>query len=159
MKCINVILLVVIGLLAACSRHSDLYQELKIVREIEPQSTVIDWGNMTSEERRQYPRQGFVINSEADFPDLPNINMEDLKMIDIDFKKNTLLVNYILVLGYIEGHQLRWYYDNSENKYVFQSNFKVVDRDNISELFTYYRAAIIVNKVKYDKEVSFSYRY
>ena len=165
MRHICIVLFFLLGILTACNRHSEegLYTPLSIVSEIEPQSKLLYWIKMTPEERQKYPRRGFVINSVSEFPDEPNINMTDLKLMDIDFNRYTLLVHYTLIPGYVQGHQLYWFYDNHEDRYEFQSNFKIVypdeDVDAENELFTYYRSAIIVNKIMSDKDVSFTFSY
>lgn len=165
MKKLSIILFMLIGILTGCNNHSeeDIFTPLRIVTELEPQSSVIDWGNMTSEERRKYPRKGFVINSVDDFPNEPNINMDDLKLMGIDFSQYTLIVNYFLVPGYIKSHHYFWYYDNVDNQFIFQSDFNIVDPDNDPsqkfDLFTYYRAAIIVAKIPSDKKVTFTSSY
>lgn len=165
MKSIHYLMLAMMCLLAACNNHSeeDIYTRLPIVSELESQSTVLDWGKMTTEQRRKYPRKGFVINSVDDFPTEQNINLNDLKLLDVDFNKYTLLVNYTLIPGYIKGHNLLWYYDNAMDEYVFQSNFMIIkpgdNSDANDDLFTYYRSAIIVDKIKSDKKVSFYFTY
>lgn len=159
------LLIALLSLLSSCgsSNGDDLYTRFNIVKEIEPQSAVIDWGNMTSEQRQKYPRKGFAINSAEDFPDEPNINMTDLKLLDVDFSKYTLLVNYALIPGYIKSHRLYWYYDNTEGTYVFQSNFSIIypkeDDDAEYEMFTYYRSAALVDKIKPNKKVAFATSY
>ena len=165
MKYLHIILFAIFGMLTACNNHSEdrIYQSLKIVKEFEPQSEVIDWGNMTYEERQKYPRKGLVINSKDDFPDESNINVADLKLIDIDFAKYSLLVQYSLIPGYIKGHRLDWCYDNSEEEYVFKAYFNLIHPDEEvnpkDDLFTYYRAAILVNKIPNKKVVTFSSSY
>lgn len=162
MKHLHLILLGLVLLLTACGSGNGegLYTRLDIDRELEPQSSVIDWANMTPEERRQYGRKGFVIDSPADFPDGKEFNMADLKHLDIDFKRYTLLVNYTLIPGYIKGHRFSWVYDNSENRYEFMSSFTIIRTDDPdSDLFTYYRSAVLVNKIRPGKEVVFSTSY
>ncbi|MDE7096087.1 MAG: hypothetical protein K2O47_01175 [Muribaculaceae bacterium] len=165
MKYFNVVLFAVVCLLISCDRHDDegIYVHKEIVKEFEPRSQVFDWGSLTPEERRQYPRKGFVINSEAEYPNEPNINMTDLKLMDIDFTRYTLLVHYFIIPGYVKSHRLFWYYDNADQIYAFQSDFDTVYPDANSDAeddwFTYYRAAILVNKISSDSKVSFRYSY
>lgn len=165
MKYFRLILLTIIGMLVACNHNNEesLYKKLKIVKELEPQSTVIDWGNLSHEDRQKYPRKGFVINSNDDFPDEPYINLTDLKLMDIDFVKYSLLVQYTLVPGYIKSHRLDWYYDNDQEEYVFKSYFNMIrpDEDINPEYdyFTYFRSAILVNKLHSDSDVIFSTTY
>lgn len=165
MKRINALLFIFVSLLASCNRHHEegLYTYYDIVKEFEPQSTILDWGNMTSEERHRYPRKGFVINSMNEFPEEANINMTDLKLMDIDFSRYSLLVEYALIPGYIKAHKLSWFYDNTEDEYVFQTNFNIVypdvEIDPAYDMFTYYRAAVLVNKFNMSHDVSFRYSY
>ena len=164
MKYLNVVLFAVVCFLISCNRHDDegIYVYKEIVTEFEPRSQVLDWGNLTPEERRKYPRKGFVINSEAEFPKVLNINMTDLKLMNIDFTRYTLLVHYFLIPGYVKSHRLLWFYDNADDTYAFQSDFVTVYPDADSDeddWFTYYRSAILVNKISSDSEVSFRYSY
>lgn len=55
MKYFRLILLTIIGMLVACNHNNEesLYKKLKIVKELEPQSTVIDWGNLSHEDRQK----------------------------------------------------------------------------------------------------------
>lgn len=165
MKYLQLIMLAFVGLLCSCNNESEppLYLEIPIVSELEPQSEIINWGEMTSEEKRQYPLRGFVINSSEDFPNEENLEMKDLQLLDIDFSKYTLLVQYKRIPGIIKSHHYYWMYDNGEDRYEFQASFNIVrfdaDNDPNKDLFTYYRAAIIVNKIKPDKEVAFTTSY
>lgn len=162
MRHFGIVILIIISILASCNRHNDEkpYTYLEIIQELEPQSSVIDWGNMTSEERHQYTRKGFVINSVNEFPDDANVNLTDLKLGNIDFTHYTLLVEYALIPGYIQTHRLSWFYDNMEEEYVFQSSFRILNQEEDSDgMCTYYRAAILVNKIPSNSEVSFRYSY
>lgn len=72
----------------SCNRHPDsppLFKQLDNVTEYEPQSTVLKWGEMTPDERHEYPSGGFMINSWDEFPDDPRYNLSDLKAAGIDF--------------------------------------------------------------------------
>ena len=162
MKYIQLLVLAIVGLLCSCNNKTEppLYLKIPIVTELEPQSKIFNWGELTSEEKRQYPLRGFVINSSEDFPNEENLAMKDLQLLDIDFSKYTLLVQYKRIPGIIKSHRYCWMYDNSMDKYEFQASFNIVrfDDDN-DDLFTYYRSAIIVNKIKPDKEVAFTMSY
>ncbi|WP_290379043.1 hypothetical protein [Duncaniella muris] len=165
MKYIQLIILAIVGLLFSCNKESEppLYLVIPIVNELEPQSKIINWGEMTAEEKRQYPLRGFVINSYEDFPNEENLEMKDLQLLDIDFSKYTLLVQYKRIPGIIKSHHYCWMFDNGMERYEFQASFNIVrfdaDNDPNEDLFTYYRAAIIVNKIMPDKEVVFTTSY
>lgn len=162
MKYHHFIILPIILLLCSCNNNDEggLETPLKILAELEPQSTQIDWVNMTPEERHQYPQVGFVINSIDEFPNEPNVNLDDLKLLNIDFSNQTLLVQYWLIPGYIKGHRFGWYFSNAEDEYYFRANFTLIrHEDDEFDLFTYYRSAILVNKIKPDKKVNFTVSY
>ena len=148
------------SLLMGCNKtdREPQYSSLKIVKEFEPLSTIIDWGGMTSEERHQYPHGGFVINSSEDFPENTYADMADLKKMNIDFDRYTLLVQFSLIPGYIQKHLLLYYYDNVDSAYVFQSTFKMIGEGEPLEddMFTYYRSAILVDKLPSTAKVLFS---
>ena len=162
MKHYFVVIFSIIAFLCSCNKNDEggLEYPLKILSELEPQSKHIDWGSMTLEERREYPEVSFVINSLDEFPNEPNVDLEDLKLLDIDFSNQTLLVSYWLIPGYIKGHRFGWYFNNAEDEYYFRARFSLIrHEDNEYDLFTYYRSAVLVNKVRPNKTVNFTYSY
>lgn len=162
MRHLRILLLIIVAALSACNNHSeeDLYTILKIDSELEPHSLTLDWGALTPEERHQYPRDGFLINSADDFPTDSRYDVADLKLMNIDYAKYSLLVNFCLIPGLIQGHNLYWYYDNSEKRFFFQANFNIIDNEDPGQnpdTFTYYRAAILVKKIPSDSKVEYTY--
>ena len=139
------------SLLTSCGGKDDdqlcLYTRYDIVSEFEPKSKTLYWGDMTPEERRLYPRDGFVVNSRADFPRDIVFGLEDIKSADIDFSQYTLLIQYVLVPGYVQSHNMLWQKNNADNKFEFVTWFKTSDLQESSDAFTYYRAAILVKKI------------
>lgn len=136
----------------------DAYVRLKVIAEIEPKSKILNWVEMTPEERREYPRAGYVINSIDDFPADAVFGIDDIKSAGIDFSTETLLLDYILVPGYVQGHRFIWMRNNIEGKYEFRANFDITDSQPF-DFFTYYRAAIVVSKLAPGEEVLFTMSY
>lgn len=86
--------------------------------------------------------------------------MDDLKLLNIDFSNQTLLVQYWLIPGYIKGHRFGWYFSNAEDVYYFRAHFTLIrHEDDESDLFTYYRSAVLVDKIMPDKKVNFTVSY
>lgn len=148
----------------SCNRHPDsppLFEQLDIVTEYEPQSTLLKWGEMTPDERHEYPSGGFMINSRDEFPDDPRYNLSDLKAADIDFDNYTLLVAFDILPGYVLGHRLYWQFDHTENQLQFLTWTELTEGsdDDEFEEFTYYRSAITVSKIAPDAKVAYIWSY
>lgn len=172
-------ILISIICLSACNNHSedDMDVRLPIAYELEPRSTIIQWGDMTSDERKKYHREGYVVNSLSDLPDNLIFSNKDLIAADIDFSQYTLLLYYQLFPGYVISHYYGWCYNNPEKVYRLYSNFETVDgikpadpdsstqpSDNpeltdssytLPDDFTYYRSAIVVPKIPASAKVEF----
>lgn len=151
-------------LATSCNRHPDsppLFEPLDIITEYEPLSTVLKWGEMTPDERHEFPSGGFMINSKDDFPDDPRYKLNDLKAADIDFDNYTLLVSFNILPGYVHGHRLYWQFDHTENQHTFLTwlELKEWPEDGEVEEFTHYRSAITVRKITSDTKVSYRWSY
>lgn len=146
--------------MTACNRNEEpeVFERMKYIREIEPKSKYVDWKAMTPDERKQYPRKGCAINSPAEFPEDAVFGLDDIRSADIDFSKETLLLNYILVPGYVQGHNVIWGYNHPTETYEFYTWFNLTDSER-DDLFTYYRSAIVVDKLSPDTPVQFTASY
>lgn len=148
----------------SCNNHDErgLYTPLGIVAELEPRSEIIPFADMTPEERREYPRTNYVVNAPEDLPDDKVFGMQDIIAANVDFSRYTLLINYNIIPGYIFGHRYYWQYDNTFEQYELGCLFKASELDwdeesDLPEDWTYYRGAVIVNKISSNATVAFSY--
>lgn len=161
MKKFLLFFVVAITMLASCGKDDEpqLYTRYEIVQELEPKSKTLNWGEMSQDERRLYPRDGYVVNSRNAFPRDVVFGMEDIKSADIDFTKYTLLMQYVLVPGYVQSHRLFWQRNNTEKKYEFVAQFSTSAFEESLDAFTYYRAAVLVKKIPENSDVSFLLTY
>lgn len=138
-----------------------MYQGLEIVTEVEPKSINLDWANMTHEQRAEYPRRGYVVNSLSELCEDNVFGLDGIKALNIDFSRYTLLVNYILLPGEVLSHEVLWYRNNIEGTYDFRSCFGLTpfpEEEHLDDfMFTYYRSAIVVDKLPEDAKVVFGF--
>lgn len=159
-----------------CSCHhndaGDMYQNFPIQAELETESRQLDWVALTSEQRQEYKRGNYVIDSKEDFPDENLMGLEKIKSMNIDFDKYTLLLSYNLIPGIVEGHRYVWSKNLQEGVFELWMDFKVSHPDDDDTtlnggaeeddwqskeefIVTYYCTALLVNKIPANSKVVF----
>lgn len=153
--------------------HSDgggLYQKFPIQSELETEFVVLDWIALTPEQRAEYKRGNFVIDSESDFPEENLMGLEKIKAMNIDFNKYTLLLSYNLITGIVQGHRYTWAKNLQEGVFELWMDFKVEHPDDEDDswdddsddplsreefIVTYYCTALLVQKLPANAKVIF----
>lgn len=141
-----------------------------IQQELETAYAVLDWASLTSEQRKQYPSKSFVINSYEEYPEENLMGLEEIKAMNIDFQRYTLLLSYVRIPGVVVSHRYVWRKNRLEDVFELFMDFGVerngqgekqdgkIDSDGNSEpedLITYYCTALLVNKIPDGSEVVF----
>ena len=176
MKCLKLSFSIILFTLFLCGcRHNDakdLYINYPIQKEIETSSKVIDWDILSPDEKKQYPSISFVINSQDDFPERDLMDLENIKSLDIDFEKYTLLLCYKMIPGKVIGHRYIWRKNIQEDVFELFTDFSIkpwgsdttADDDSGNEkepmeddLTTYYCTALLVQKIPVGAKVVFWY--
>ena len=175
MKPIKIILIccLLISIMSSCTHNDNqLYQNFPIIVELETDYKVIDWSDLTPEERKQYPNRSFVIRTEEDFPEENLMNLEKLKANNIDFEKYSLLLVYNKIPGIIKGHRYTWRKNLQEGVFELFIDFTIEHAEASSpldsnendfspdildtdDLLTYYCSALLVNAIPADSKVEF----
>ncbi len=154
---------VLVSVAASCRHDEPKDRYLDVQKQFEPESVVIPWGYMTPEERRKYPREQFVVRFAAEMPEQDVFGPVDIDASAIDFNKSTLLLVYNLIPGYIRKVRYGWRYETAEDIYAFYAVYDISDYDENGEyddnMFTYYRTAVLVDKIPADAKVGFSLSY
>lgn len=149
------------AVLSGCHHNdTDMYKVYPIQEELETQQKVLDWASMTSDERKQYPSQSFVINSYDEFPEEDLMDLDVIKSYDIDFTRNTLLLCYNKIPGIVRGHRYIWRKNLQEGVFELFLNFSVKswsddESSDEDDLLTYICTAVLVNKIPEGSEVIF----
>lgn len=151
-----------IVLLVSCNHDNEpATQTFPILVEYEPVYIVFNKAELTPEELAQMPTLSLVIDSEEDFPKESLPGLRQLKESNIDFDKNTLLLNYEKLAGLIKSHQYGWLKDLRENKFIFRMYFINQQEESSTgeenNIFTYYRTAVLVKKIPENSNVEFWY--
>lgn len=159
--------LLLLLLLTACkdNDNKEMYQYFQIKEEFEGKYEILNWPSLTIEEKHKYPKVQYVINSYNDFPTEYLPWMNELKENKIDFDRYTLLVAYDLIPGIVKGHNYYWRKDLESGVFQFILGFKNLydqpeeDEEGIHNLenWTYYRTAVLVDKLPANAEVEFWY--
>lgn len=159
-------------ILCSCHHSSggDMVQTFPIQSELESEYKVLDWSELTPEERHQYRRVNYVIDSQEDFPDENLLGLDRIKSMNIDFEKYTLLLSYNLIPGIVEGHKYLWTKNLQEGVFELWMHFDTVvpesgtssgallEAGSQSEapfIITYYCTALLVNKIPAHSQVIF----
>ena len=167
MKKIEYLILFMVGILLvfpSCNhKNEQLYQKLPIVKEYEPEYYIFDRDEISKEELNEMPNLKLVINNEDEFPQDNLMGLDEIKESKIDFQKYTLLLVYYKLPGVILDCKCDCIKDFENNIIFYSINFHL-DQDTlknpeISNLFTYYRSAILVSKLQEDTEVEFRLSY
>lgn len=172
---LNPSFIIILFTIILCGCHNnegrDMYLTFPIQSELETESLELNWAALTSEQRQEYKRGNFVIDSEEEFPEENLMGLERIKSMHIDFDRYTLLLSYNLISGIVEGHRYEWRKNLQEGVFELWMDFKVthpedfespwdgneLDDSQSQETFivTYYCTALLVNKIPANSKVIF----
>ena len=163
MKNLKYLLFIITGFLISCNNNEEVEypQYYPIEYEFEPEYVVFNRQDLTKEEFQAMRELSLVIYSEEDFPDEDLMGLQQLKDSNIDFNRYTLLLNYEKLQGIVVAHRYLWSKDIKENQFNFNMTFfydenrEMENPDDV--MYTYYRTAVLVNKIPKDSKVEFWY--
>ncbi len=107
-----------------------------------------------------YKDEVFIVNSPDDIPDNKIIDSDDLKAVNIDFTRQSMIILYQMQIGKIVSSEYRWLYNDWEEYYLFDSVFKKIKDSEYEngeiENFSYIRSALIVKQISPTSRISWS---